>query len=162
MPTPTYTLIDSVTLGASASSVTFSSIPAGGDLVFVSNYEITGGLTTLTLRLNGDTNNANYSVVRMQGNGTTAASTSSASSARLDGDAQTDASKGAILIQLSDYSATDKHKSALVRINNTSDSVEATAFRYASTTAVTSLSLVVTTNFAIGSTFQLYEIAKAV
>ena len=35
MATPTYTLIDSVTLGSSASSVTFSSIPAGGDAVLV-------------------------------------------------------------------------------------------------------------------------------
>ena len=43
MATPTYTLIDSTTLGSSAASVTFSSIPAGGDLVIVMSGQTTDG-----------------------------------------------------------------------------------------------------------------------
>lgn len=163
MATPTYTPIASTTLASSASSVTFSSlntIAAGyRDLVLIANPEITGGDSTLTLRLNSDTNNANYSVVRMSGDGSSATSTSATGSARLDANNQTSGSRPAILINIMDFSATDKHKSALVRINSTTDSVEATAFRFASTAAVTTVQLVATTNFAAGSTFSLYGIA---
>jgi hypothetical protein len=53
MPTPTYTPLATVTLGTTAASVTFSSIPATyRDLIFVLSG--LGGSANITLRYNGD------------------------------------------------------------------------------------------------------------
>jgi hypothetical protein len=68
------------------------------------------------------------------------------------------------IIQVMDYSATDKHKTVLVRANTNAPSVSgvvyASAGRWASTSAVTSLVLLpeVGPNFAIGSTFNLFGV----
>jgi hypothetical protein len=69
-----------------------------------------------------------------------------------------------IIIQVMDYSATDKHKSVLVRANSDAPSqngvVAAVAGRWASTSAVTSVVLLpeVGPNFASGSTFNLFGV----
>jgi hypothetical protein len=74
MSTPTYTLIDSVTLGASAASVTFSSISATGkgDLVLVSNVIVANGYEA-GVRFNSDSGN-NYTMVNMRGTGSSTSS----------------------------------------------------------------------------------------
>jgi hypothetical protein len=163
MPTPTYTALATVTLGSSASSVTFSSIPATyRDLVVVTNVD--GTLqSNYWLRLNGDTG-SNYSYVFARGNGTTASSSSSAgqTSMRLNGDADvmTDFSHVAVL-SIMDYSATDKHKTVLIRPNTASRAADMGAGRFASTSAITSVLLFLSTgNFDVGSTFNLYGIAS--
>jgi hypothetical protein len=161
MPTPTYTLIDSVTLTSSASEVTFSSIPAGGDLVLSISHS-----TNLNIAfkgyLNGDTG-ANYNLVRMVGDGSTATSSSSSStSAPIFGSASPII--GNTIIQLMDYSATDKHKSILMRTGSLDEfgSVSAYALRWANTSAVTSIQIDAgSRTFNAGSTFFLYSIAKA-
>jgi hypothetical protein len=62
------------------------------------------------------------------------------------------------ILQIMDYSATDKHKSALTRTTHTSQSVvEALASRWANTAAITSLAVSGGT-FNVGSTFALYGI----
>jgi hypothetical protein len=65
MPTPTYTPLATVTLGSSASSVTFSSIPGTyRDLILI--FDGTGSGTTGNLRMtfNGSTL-SNFTDVRM-------------------------------------------------------------------------------------------------
>ena len=61
---------------------------------------------------------------------------------------------------LLDYSATDKHKTILVRFGSNSDSIAlAAAGRWASTSAITSIRIYRETgSFAIGSTFELYGV----
>jgi FAD/FMN-containing dehydrogenase len=64
-----------------------------------------------------------------------------------------------ITVQVMDYTATDKHKTALVRSNNAAFGVEAHAVRYASTSAVTSLLVFPSSgNWAAGGTFSLYGV----
>jgi hypothetical protein len=65
------------------------------------------------------------------------------------------------ITQIMDYSATDKHKTTLVRSNNAADATEAMTGRYASTTAVTSIEIGLdgSLSFASGSTFSLYGVA---
>jgi translation elongation factor P/translation initiation factor 5A len=162
MPTSTYDLIASNVLGSSASSVTFSSIPATyRDLVLVMDIK-----TTTTgrpeMQINSDTS-SNYSKVIMTGDGTSATSTSGTSLTNIDFDTVTGAStENQLRIwQFMDYSATDKHKTILNRSNRAGARVNAGAARWASTSAITTILLTCSTgNFDTGSTFYLYGIVS--
>jgi hypothetical protein len=161
MPTPTYTLLDSVTLTSSATEVIFSGIAAGGDLVLVSSIK-TSSATNSRIQFNGDTG-SNYSLVNMSGEGSTAASSTNTTLIALNfrmSSSTTEANLSST--QISDYSATDKHKSVLIRNGSADRQAEAIAARWANTAAITSIRVhVILGNMGIGSTFHLYEIAKA-
>ena len=162
MPTPTYTPLATVTLGSSASSVTFSSIPATyRDLVLVFQSAITSGSVGIKMNFNSDTG-SNYSTVRMYGSGST-----TASDVNGDGTADIDVgyygtSLSHTEIQIMDYSATDKHKIVLGRLTLTSTGyVTAEAARWANTSAITSIVLQPrSSTFVAGGTFNLYGIAS--
>jgi len=158
MATPTYTPIASITLGSSASSVTFSSIPQDyRDLVLV----IQGGTSsasTVSLEILPNGSSSDGSLVNMIGNGSSA--TSSTSSKIF---ADFDASDSLAITQVMDYSATDKHKTFLIRSNCVNNPrVVATAGRWAQTTAITSLEISDTGGQTLdsGTTLSLYGIAK--
>ena len=162
MPTtPTYDLISTTTLVATAPSTTFASIPQGyRDLIVVINADGTSQ-TELYIRMNGDTSST-YTSVRIQGSGSVVGSGnySGTGGMRLNGngDIMTNFTFNAI-IQLLDYSATDKHKPLLSRTNS-SGGVDACAGRWPSTTAINSVTVYPAAgNFDVGSTFALYGIA---
>jgi hypothetical protein len=164
MPQPTYTALATVTLGASASSVTFSSIPATyRDLIVVCNWQHLLNNSLLALRLNGDTGN-NYNGVWMGGTGSLAQSSSESNQnrARVAGFNQGPANtfSNLLSIQIMDYSATDKQKTVLSRFGAATLEVQATASRWANTAAVTSVTVVDTfsTGVAAGSRFDLYGV----
>tara|TARA_R110002153_G_scaffold163216_1_gene315820 strand:+ start:80 stop:577 length:498 start_codon:yes stop_codon:yes gene_type:complete len=164
MPTPTYTLIDSTTLSSSASSVTFSGISGTGkgDLVLSAEVKASSGTINLSMRLNSDTG-SNYNHVLMYGNGSSAASFASSNRANIQIAIGSGTATNAITTQtfISDYSATDKHKSTISRGNEPSYT-SAGAGRWANTSAVTSLEVYTTTtdSYAAGSTFNLYQIVS--
>ena len=147
------------TLGASASSVTFSSIPASyRDLVLICDCKnINGDSYNLHCRINGDTGNNNPSVV-MQGS----SSGASSFTRNVNGAAQigwtNNTNNSAVVTQFLDYSATDKHKSILSRNNTEASRVNAHAIRWENTAAITSLEIFVEASgsLAAGSTFSLY------
>jgi hypothetical protein len=171
MPTSTYDLIASNVLGTAVTSVSFSSIPATyRDLILVMEIDLTStfdGFRTLSLRFNGDTG-SNYNRVLMEGNGSSAISgsaTNSTSLALAGNNSRTDdATNPTFIIQLMDYSATDKHKTILSRKNQAARTTVAQASRWASTSAINEITVDVTqpdpTNFAVGSTFYLYGIVS--
>lgn len=159
MPTPTYTALATLTLSSSASSVTFSSIPATyRDLVLV----ISGTTTTdkdIWARFNGDTG-TNYSGVRMLGNGSSTVSDSQTGQTFADLGGMTTTQSDAI-VNIMDYSATDKHKTTVHRNNKGAAYTLARANRWASTSAITSVAVIASTGlFGSGSTFSLYGIAS--
>jgi hypothetical protein len=159
MPTPTYTPLANITLGSSASSVTFSSISQGyRDLIMVFNGTVTGSAAH-NIRFNGDSG-TNYSVVAMYN--ALSFTASSQTFLRPSVISQEASSLFLIVSQIMDYSATDKHKTVLSRTrtrNVGTDYVEAVASRYASTSAITSIVYSPSANqFAAGSTFSLYGI----
>jgi hypothetical protein len=164
MATPTYELIDSTVLGSSSASVTFSSIPADyRDLVLVAEPEATTASAEeirIELVINSDTG-SNYSYVRMGGDGSSASSSSGTLSWVLFNGFLADGERGIRIAQLMDYSATDKHTTLLVRDSSTDvGRVEATAVRWANTSAVTSVEVRTRSgNYAAGSTFYLYGIS---
>jgi hypothetical protein len=150
--TQTYRPLATVTLGSSASSVTFSSIPATyRDLILIAAAN--GSSNELNIRFNGDSG-ANYSRVVAYGPGPTSfAQTGNTSIQTGIGTSNFQAS----ITQIMDYSATDKHKTVL---NRGSTSVVAMgASRWANTAAITTLLCSAGSGtFASGSTFSLYGV----
>ena len=165
MATPTYTALATITLSSSASSVTFSNISQlFRDLVLVVNWQNSGTASASRLQINGDTG-SNYSSVWMVGQGSTTGSSSESgqTSARLFGaslgPSNTYSNVG--IVQFLDYSATDKHKTVLDRYSSANTDVQASAIRWASTSAITSFRVfdVLGQTYSAGSTFSLYGIA---
>jgi hypothetical protein len=164
MPTPTYTLIDSVTLTSSASSVTFSSISAAGkgDLVLVADCFTPSGTANLRLNFNSDSGN-NWEIVRLFSlSNSPDSDVFSAASQGIISRGSLATSKALFSIQAFDFASTDKHKTYLVRGGDPSQNVlSAIAGRWASTAAVTSMSFYSTSGtFATGSTFNLFQIVS--
>jgi len=163
MPTPTYTPLANITLGSSAASVSFSSISqAYRDLVLVMDAKSASVRTATLTRFNGDTG-SNYSHVSAEGDGSSTNSGSGTGTFLwLDKiNLLTSTQSQLTTFSIMDYSATDKHKTALFRSNNSSLGTEMLAGRWASTSAVSTILLYGSggVSFAAGSSFALYGIA---
>jgi hypothetical protein len=154
-----YIALGTTTLSAAASSVTFSSIPGTyRDLIIVINGTLSAD-SSVHVYYNGDTA-ANYTRQFMEGNGSSAGSGSGTDSRIID---MRNTASNAI-VQIMDYSATNKHKTALVRSNAPVDNfpqVWSCAGRWANTAAITSVSIDPdsTTQLAAGTTISLYGVA---
>jgi hypothetical protein len=152
-----------ITLGSGQSSVTFSSIPATyRDLQVVVSFAMSGTGSASRLRFNGDTG-ANYSGVWMGGQGSSTASgtETGATGSRVIGySVGPTTGQQTFTLSVMDYSATDKHKSAVSRFSDAGGDVQATATRWASTSAITSVTIydVLGQSFVTGSTFAIYGI----
>jgi hypothetical protein len=165
MPTPTYDLIASNVLGSTSTSVTFSSLDTIGagyrDLVLV--CQTSSDSVQMNLRFNSDSG-SNYNRVIAAGDGSATGSTTSTNSSALilGGDAQNQPSNPLLtIVSVFDFQTTDKHKSVLVRANQSATGVTMTAGRWASTAAITSLTILSGTNpFKVGSSFYLYGIVS--
>jgi hypothetical protein len=161
MPTPTYLPLANITLGSATASVTFSSIPATyRDLVVVINGAATAASNSIC-RFNGDTG-SNYNEVLMLGfsGGTFSVSLSNRTSFSqlFMGTART-----TNVFQIMDYSATDKHKTTLLRMTEGGISTNATAGRFASSSAINQILFDLEdsgVNYLAGTTFDLYGIAS--
>jgi hypothetical protein len=158
MPTPTYDLIASTTLAASSPEVVFGSLPQGyRDLILVVFGKTTIG-ANLAVRPNNDTG-LNYALVRMFAtSGGPGSSSGTAENYYYVGGFGTTL-ESIITLQIMDYSATDKHKTALAVQDIGADTTMRIATRWANTSAITSLVLAPTTGqFSSGSTFSLYGV----
>lgn len=156
MPTPTYKPLANITLTGSAASVTFSSISqAYRDLILVTNLLNGSGQIETNLVFNGSS--ANLPWVRMIGYSGGALSSTGSTPYPLTG---SNVSQNVIL-QIMDYSATDKHKTFLLRRDSATDSrTDAYAGRWESTSPVTSIQLSpFSGSFAAGFTAALYGVA---
>ena len=153
--TAMYTALATTTLSSSASSVTFSSIPQGyRDLMLVFNGEGTGD-RFMYINPNGDT--ANATAVIMNGSGSSA---NSFTLTRINFCGWTSTARSQSITHIMDYAATDKHKTFISRDTESGDRVAARAFRWASTSAITSIEIEADQfSMAAGSTFSLYGIA---
>ena len=175
MPTPTYALIDSTTITTATTSITLTSIDQSfGDLILVANKLVTGGAMNDNVRFNGDTGSSyNYVIAEKNqtGSGDPGYSTAKTNQtvAKYYQTSYGTSTNGAVLVlQFMDYSATDKHKTVLARNSNPDTDanyggVSMGAIRWANTAAITSIELRSsnTVEFAIGTTLNLYGIAKA-
>ena len=157
MPTSTYVALATFTATGSETSVTFSSIPASyRDLVLV----VAGTASTATQifgRLNSDSG-SNYTNVYMRGY-SSGTQSSSGTQTYFQG-TYLGSSATQFIMQIMDYSATDKHKTVLNRLDRDGGTQTfALAERWASTSAVTSVDLTLNSGtVSSGTTFSLYGI----
>jgi len=159
MPTPTYVALATTTLASTDSQIDFTSIPSTyRDLVIVIDTGVTAGAYDIRMFFNADTSTGNYSRVVAWGNGGSVGSLTGAEQITYYG-APRDTQNSTNFVQVMDYSATDKHKTSLVRSNNSASGLDMIASRWANTAAITSVRLLPSANsFTIGSTFSLYGI----
>lgn len=160
----TFTAIATNTLGSSATSYTFSSIPnTYTDLVLVVNASTTTGNQNMRLNFNSDTG-TNYSDTELSGNGTTVTTVKDNNVAfmPIDNVAYAQANFNNIkIINLMNYSNTSTNKVVLVRSDNAATGVDMAVCLWRSTSAINSITIGSTGTFATGSTFTLYGIAAA-
>ncbi len=160
-----YIPLATVTLASNSTSVTFSSIPGiFKDVVLVGNWQNSSTSSAGRLQVNSDTG-SNYNGVWMTGTGSSAGSGSEASqtSARIAGASvgPDNAYTNMVTITFLDYAATDKHKTILSRFGTANRETQATASRWASTSAITSIRFfdILGQTFQAGATFSLYGVA---
>ena len=158
MPTSTYVALATTTLSGGETSFTFSSIPATyRDLVLVTEGTHSSDSGDRFIRVNGQT--TNYSTVSMLGDGSGTSSNTYSLAGMITLAAAT--ARGSTVIQFMDYSATDKHKTVLVRGGWAGIAVTAAANRWASTDAISSITLYSSTgSFNVGFTASLYGISS--
>jgi hypothetical protein len=158
MPAPTYKPLANVILSSSNSSITFDNIPSTyKDLVLtIQASAVTQGFEA-GIFFNSDTSSANYKRTRMYVDSTIKADYA-------DGNSfctiQTNLTTA--VIQITDYSDTNKNTNFLSRWGTAQSTVGATVSRWANTQTVTTLEIKDVSNtyiFASGSTFSLYGIA---
>ena len=168
----TYTAIATQTLGSAAASVTFSSIPATyTDLVLiVSNLATTSASQNIKLRVgNGSLDTGtNYSCTVLAGNGTSASSARQSSVASMIIGAfqfGTDSSQTTpfqVIAHIMNYSNTTTYKSVLSRDASSNQGTELFAGLWRSTSAIDTVSLLVTTSTLLaGTVATLYGILAA-
>jgi hypothetical protein len=158
MPTPTYTALANLTLNGSQSSVTIASISQSyRDLIVVINPS-GNQVQDVVMSINGSS--SDFSGVRMIGYSGGAGSSTYSNSNGIT--VLQDNANAVMILQFMDYSATDKHKTILARQNRPNDSVvSATAHRWASTSAITSITFTPTSpyQYISGATFTVYGVA---
>lgn len=159
------TPLANITLGSSQATVVFSSISSSfRDLMFVCNLQASA-TNDVKIRVNGLTTNI-YNSYGMYGNGTTADQYVLSRNATYLGTEAVSATSGQFstkIVNIMDYSATDKHHQVLVRNDTSGGANGATAVtgRIADTAAITSVTFMFDTGatFAAGSTFSLFGVS---
>jgi hypothetical protein len=163
---PAMVALANTTLSGSAATVTFSSISGSyRDLVLVTSTTCGAGVQIVGLRFNSDSG-SNYSYVYAEGSGSASFSGSGTNSQiYLDPGsygATTSSDRYNGITHILDYSATDKHKTAIIRADIASSGVAMTAGRWANTSAITTVTVVAgLNNFVAGSTFALYGVSSS-
>jgi hypothetical protein len=155
MPTGTYIALATTVLSSTTSSVTFSSIPnIYRDLVLVVTGQ-TASTAGANIQFNGDTA-SNYSIGFMFATSGVVQSEQYSSQGSIGIGAFQ--SSGINVHHIMDYSATNKHKTVLVR-RDTPSYVVAGVGRWASLNAINSITFNAV-NMTSGTTFALYGIAS--
>jgi hypothetical protein len=158
MPTSTYTPLATVTLGTATTSVTFSSIPSTyRDLILVHNGTSSNSdVNSVIARFNSDSGN-NYPGLNMTADGSGSSVSYTINGIPVN---YTKNVVGSGICQIFDYSATNKHKTAIARHNSGGSDVRAISGRWANSAAINSITLVIDTglSFSTGTIFSLYGV----
>jgi hypothetical protein len=162
------TALANLTLGSSATTVTFSSISGSyKDLRLVIQANTASGSAQILVRLNSDSTTGNYFYHYMYGSGGAVYSAEGSPNPTAGGSLyvtqmnSSTSGNSVVTLDLMDYSATDKHKVGLSRGNSTTDATDASVTRWASNSAVTTVMVYLYggASFATGSTFALYGVS---
>ncbi len=163
--------IATTTLNVASSSIVFSSIPQNYthlQLRISCRSTTAAGLSWSRLRMNGDSTNANYKGHQLYGDGTTAASTNFGSESGIAafltvGSTGTANVFNAVIIDILDYSNTNKYKTIKVLQGNDTNGAGYAIFHsgvWMSTSSINSLTFLDVNggNYAQNSIFSLYGV----
>lgn len=165
----TYDSLATTTLGAAASTITFSSISSGyTDLrIAISNYRTASGTQDICLRLNGDTTSV-YSFIAIKGDGTSSTSNAFTSYPRAmlaPGSWSSSTIPAFCTVDIFSYSNTAIFKTMLSQTaaDYSANEVYHSVNLWRSTAAINSISIFNSTNVNIvaGTTVTLYGILRA-
>jgi hypothetical protein len=164
MATPTYTPIQTQTLGSAQTTVTFSSIPQTyTDLILVVDGATTSAGANITLQAgNGTVDTTSiYSARWLVGDGSSANSSSQSGQANALMGAMY-SGRGNLTIHLMNYANTSTYKTFIGRTSTSANAVGAYVGLFRSTSAINIFTITAGgTTFIAGSTFTLYGIANA-
>ena len=155
--TATYKPLATVTLASSSPTVVFGSLPQSfRDLICVIRLET--AFLKPTFRFNADSSAAyNYLVFGGGGAQAFGSALASQTSGFLSNYANADSARTQVVLQIMDYSTTDKHKTTLSRSFYSYANTEIWTNRWANTSAITSITFS-SAGFPAGSTFNLYGV----
>lgn len=166
----TYEPIATTTLGSSAASYTFSSIPSTyTDLILISQVQQASGPYAMVYQLNGDTG-SNYSSTTLWGNGSSSGSFRQVSETYLFAgyySAPPTTAQGGnatYITQFMSYTNTSVKRSAISRGSSFANGVEEAALLWNNTAAINSITIkpsLTLGSFNTGCTFTLYGITAA-
>jgi hypothetical protein len=174
-PATAFESIASVTGDGSATTLTFSSIPATFkhlQIRGISRRASGTGIADISIRLNSDTG-SNYAYHLLQGNGSAVAASGSASQTSilwshiLPGTNQAASSYGAGIADIHDYASATKNKTLRLisgfesNAASTGDRIYLSSGLWMDTSAITSISLISADAFDTSSNFALYGIKGA-
>jgi altronate dehydratase len=141
MPTSTYKPIANLTVTSAVTSVAFSGITqAYRDIVCIISVKQTTSVSGLSLIFNSDTS-SNYNRITMHTNGAGSYGSYSGTQTALNINyhGALTASGSNCIVNIMDYSATDKHKGVLCRLNAPGNEVVAQGYKWGSNSAITSI-----------------------
>lgn len=152
-----------VTLGANASTITFSSIDQSyRDLLFILNVKSTIGGDSISYKVNGLTSLYGFIISDGQATSVNATTTFNTSAARIDQNYQSinTTMLTSITMYMADYSATDRRKNTFIKSSNQNGyQVANNGARTPATAAVTSIVFALDNwQFAAGSSIELYGV----
>jgi len=160
----TYEPIATTTLGATATSFSFSSISSAyTDLRLVIVPEATSSGGTVRFRYNSDTG-TNYAFTRLSGNGSLVTSTTGADEANIATSGTSISAQKPALVTLDLFSyAGSTFKTALITVANAQNNrIDKNIGLWRSTAAINSITVLLSSqSFEIGTTATLYGILKA-
>ncbi len=162
----TYDNIATTTLGSATSTITFSSIPSTyTDLRIVLVGSLSGGGNWGNLRFNSDSG-SNYSVTILRGNGSAASSARQSNATEILYQWQATSSSSDLVFHSFDIFsyAGSTNKTVLFSLSqdaNGGGDVERNVGLWRSTAAITSVNLISSSTWNIGTTATLYGIKNA-
>ena len=164
----TYNKIATTTLTSTASSVTFSSIPATyTDLILIANPRTSNASTNdyLYVKYNSDGTYANYVRVELYGNGSNALSGKSSNPLIIETTGSTSTAGVFVsnIVNIQNYSNTTTYKTTLFRYSKADEVVLGGVSLWKNTAAISQIDLIpyAGANISVGSTFTLYGIKAA-
>ena len=150
-----YESIATVTLGSSASTITFSSIPSTYKSLQLRFMNVGNGAANAYMRVNGDSNANNYPAHILRGTGSSASATGYAGGSYGDGffllESTVATYPSVVIADILDYASTSKNKTARVFSgtdnNSTGGTVWLASGLWLNTNAITTLMIMLQVEF---------------
>jgi hypothetical protein len=159
-----FTPLANITVSSQVTSVTFSSISQNyRDLFIVVRTIASANYQGLGMKFNGDSSSIYSDVFIRNDPSSFSGSTYPQHNLYSSGSSTNDLTLA--IVNVFDYSATDKHKSSITKSGNTLGTMEtsgAMAHRWPNTSAITSVTILAsgyTQPFAVGTTISLYGVS---